>query len=102
MYIHFSVLFILNTFGALHCCQAFLSIGSAFPQPYIYFFQLGLLSMWLNHTQYGLVPDYLINLLQAYVQSWSLRSADQLILVVPSSKLKHREDHAFAVVACKL
>ena len=32
----------------------------------------------------------------------TLRSADQLRLVVPLSRLKQRRDHAFAVIAPKL
>lgn len=48
-----------------------------------------------------MAPDYLTELLKPYVPSRSLRSADQLILVTPRPKLKHRGDRAFAVVAPK-
>lgn len=50
----------------------------------------------------GLAPTYLSDLLQPHVPLRSLRSADQLLLVVPRSRLKHRGDRAFAVVAPKL
>ncbi|XP_032375874.1 uncharacterized protein LOC116692015 [Etheostoma spectabile] len=50
----------------------------------------------------GLAPSYLIQLLNRYTPSRSLRSADQLLLVVPGSKRKLRGDRAFSVCAPKL
>ena len=50
----------------------------------------------------GLAPPYLAQLLNKYTPSRSLRSADQLLLVVPKTRLKRRGDRAFAVAAPKL
>uniref|UniRef100_A0A669DV26 Reverse transcriptase domain-containing protein n=1 Tax=Oreochromis niloticus TaxID=8128 RepID=A0A669DV26_ORENI len=50
----------------------------------------------------GLAPSYLSDLLHQYTPQRSLRSSDQSLLAVPMSRLKHRGDRAFAVVAPKL
>ena len=50
----------------------------------------------------GLAPPYLSELLHPYIPALSLRSDDQLLLSVPKSKQKLREDHAFAVLDPKL
>ncbi len=50
----------------------------------------------------GLAPTFLSDLLQPHGSARSFRSADQLLMVVPRSRLKHRGDCAFAVVAPKL
>ncbi|XP_064205653.1 uncharacterized protein LOC135262574, partial [Anguilla rostrata] len=47
----------------------------------------------------GLAPPYLSELLHPYTPTRSLRSADQLLLRVPKTKLKLRGDRAFAVAA---
>ncbi len=47
----------------------------------------------------GLAPSYLADTLHPYTPLRSLRSADQSLLVVPKSKLKHRRDQAFPVIA---
>ncbi|XP_037548511.1 uncharacterized protein LOC119425058 [Nematolebias whitei] len=51
---------------------------------------------------HGLAPQYLSDLLQLYTPSRSLRSADQLLLVVPRSNRRLRGDRAFSVAAPKL
>nr|XP_061839065.1 uncharacterized protein LOC133621161 isoform X1 [Nerophis lumbriciformis]XP_061839075.1 uncharacterized protein LOC133621161 isoform X1 [Nerophis lumbriciformis] len=50
----------------------------------------------------NLAPTYLSDLLQPYCPTRSLRSADQLLLTVPDTRLKLRGDRAFAVAAPKL
>ena len=50
----------------------------------------------------GLAPPYLSELLQPYIPSRSLRSADQLLLAIPQTRLKCRGERAFAVAAPKL
>ncbi|XP_042352033.1 uncharacterized protein LOC121950173, partial [Plectropomus leopardus] len=50
----------------------------------------------------GLAPPYLSELLHPYTPSRSLRSADQLLLRVPKTRLKLRGDRAFSVAAPKL
>lgn len=50
----------------------------------------------------GLAPPYLAELLHPYIPSRSLRSADQLLLTVPRTRLKLRGERAFAVAAPKL
>ena len=50
----------------------------------------------------NLAPPYLSDLLQPYCPSRSLRSADQLLLTVPKTRLKLRGDRAFAAAAPKL
>lgn len=50
----------------------------------------------------GQAPGYLSDLLQTYTPLRSLRSSDLLLLAVPRSRLVHRGDRAFAVVAPKL
>ena len=50
----------------------------------------------------GLAPIYLSELLEPYAPTRALRSADQLLLVVPKAKLKLRGNRAFAVAAPKL
>ena len=50
----------------------------------------------------GLAPLYLSKLLHPYPTCRSLRSADQLLLRVPKTKLKLRGDRAFSVAAPKL
>ena len=50
----------------------------------------------------GLAPASLSDLLQPHVPSRSRRSADQLLLVVPRPRMKHRGDGAYASVAPKL
>uniref|UniRef100_A0A8C5AN71 Reverse transcriptase domain-containing protein n=1 Tax=Gadus morhua TaxID=8049 RepID=A0A8C5AN71_GADMO len=50
----------------------------------------------------GLAPPYLSELLIPYTPSRSLRSADQLFLATPRTRLKHRGERAFAVAAPKL
>ncbi len=49
----------------------------------------------------SLAPPYLSELLQPYTLSWSLRSADQLLLAVPKTRLKLTGNRAFAVAAPK-
>uniref|UniRef100_A0A8C6KQ30 Reverse transcriptase domain-containing protein n=1 Tax=Nothobranchius furzeri TaxID=105023 RepID=A0A8C6KQ30_NOTFU len=51
---------------------------------------------------HGLAPSYLSDLIQPYTPSRSLRSADQLLLIVPRTERKFRGDRAFAVAAPKL
>ncbi|KAF7643160.1 hypothetical protein LDENG_00244220, partial [Lucifuga dentata] len=48
------------------------------------------------------ISPVISDLLQTYTPSRSLRSADQLSLVVPKAKLKTRDDGAFSVAAPKL
>uniref|UniRef100_A0A669ET81 Reverse transcriptase domain-containing protein n=1 Tax=Oreochromis niloticus TaxID=8128 RepID=A0A669ET81_ORENI len=50
----------------------------------------------------GLAPSHLSDLLHRYAPQRSLRSSDQSLLAVPMSRLKHRGDRAFTVVAPKL
>lgn len=50
----------------------------------------------------GLAPSYLSELLHPYVPRCSLRSADQLLLRVPKTRLKLRGDPAFSVALPKL
>uniref|UniRef100_A0A669CTZ7 Reverse transcriptase domain-containing protein n=1 Tax=Oreochromis niloticus TaxID=8128 RepID=A0A669CTZ7_ORENI len=50
----------------------------------------------------GLAPAYMSDLLKPYVPTRSLRSAEQLLLSVPKSRLKLRGDRAFSIVAPKL
>ena len=50
----------------------------------------------------GLAPSYVSDLLKSYAPSRSLRSADQLLLAVPKTRLKTRGDRAFSVLAPKL
>ncbi|KAF7668426.1 hypothetical protein LDENG_00012790, partial [Lucifuga dentata] len=45
----------------------------------------------------GLAPPYPSDLLTLHTPTRSLRSADQMLLVVLRSRLKHRGDQAFAV-----
>lgn len=53
-------------------------------------------------TLHGLAPLYLSDLLHLHIPSRALRSADQLLLEVPRSRLKTRGDRAFAVAVPKL
>ncbi|KAF7646337.1 hypothetical protein LDENG_00189760, partial [Lucifuga dentata] len=46
-----------------------------------------------------LVPPYLSDLLTLHTPTRSLKSADQMLLVVPRSRLKHSGDWAFAVAS---
>ena len=50
----------------------------------------------------GLAPPYLSELLHPYAPTRSLRSADQLLLEEPRSRLKYRGDRAFSVAGPKL
>ncbi|XP_061735347.1 discoidin, CUB and LCCL domain-containing protein 2 isoform X1 [Nerophis ophidion] len=50
----------------------------------------------------NLAPTYLSDLLQPYCPTRSLRSADQLLLTVPDTRLKLRGDRTFAAAAPKL
>lgn len=50
----------------------------------------------------GLAPRYLSDLLVRYAPTRSLRSTDQLLLVVPKTKHKLRGDRAFSVLGPKL
>ena len=50
----------------------------------------------------SLAPPYLSSLLQPYCPPPSLRSADQLLLKVPKTRLKHRGDRSFSAAAPKL
>lgn len=47
----------------------------------------------------GLAPVYLSDLLKPHVPPCSLRSAEQLLLSVPKSRLKYRGDRAFSIAA---
>lgn len=49
-----------------------------------------------------LAPSYLSDLLNWYTPARWLRSADQMLLAVPRSRLKHRGDPCFHATACKL
>ncbi len=51
---------------------------------------------------HGLSPDYVTDLINVYQSSRSLRSNDQLLLMVPRSRLKFRGDRAFSVAAPRL
>uniref|UniRef100_A0A3B3QY49 Reverse transcriptase domain-containing protein n=1 Tax=Paramormyrops kingsleyae TaxID=1676925 RepID=A0A3B3QY49_9TELE len=51
---------------------------------------------------HGLAPSYISGLLKVHTPSRALRSADQLRLLIPPSRLKSRGDRAFAVMAPKL
>ncbi|CAJ1068890.1 uncharacterized protein LOC121950173%2C partial [Xyrichtys novacula] len=50
----------------------------------------------------GLAPSYLSELLHPYTSAQCLRSADQLLLEVPRSKLRLKGDGSFSVAAPKL
>lgn len=50
----------------------------------------------------GRAPIYLSDLSQSHALLRSLRSANQMLSMVPTSRLKHREAPSFAVVAPKL
>uniref|UniRef100_A0A669F551 Reverse transcriptase domain-containing protein n=1 Tax=Oreochromis niloticus TaxID=8128 RepID=A0A669F551_ORENI len=50
----------------------------------------------------GQAPAYIIELLQPYVPSRSLRSCDQGLLVIQHTRLKTKGDRAFATVAARL
>lgn len=52
--------------------------------------------MFTYKSLHGLAPTYLCDLLQPYIPSRSLRSADQLIFYVRRSRLKHRGNRVFA------
>lgn len=47
-------------------------------------------------------PDNLSDLLQLYTPSRALRSSDHLLLTLHKSRMVHRGDRAFAVVATKM
>ena len=51
---------------------------------------------------HGLAPSYLADLLRIHTPARALRSADQLVLDIPPSRLKSRGDRAFAVIGPKL
>ncbi|XP_062391362.1 uncharacterized protein LOC134079180 [Sardina pilchardus] len=51
---------------------------------------------------HGLAPTYLSDLLHHHIPSRALRSADQLLLEVPRTRLKTKGDRAFAVAAPSL
>ena len=51
---------------------------------------------------HGQAPTYLTGLVQRYVPGRALRSAEQGLLSVPSTRLKTKGDRAFQVVAPKL
>ena len=51
---------------------------------------------------HGLAPTYLSDILHHHIPSRALRSADQLLLDVPRTRLKTRGDRAFAVAAPRL
>ena len=51
---------------------------------------------------HGQAPSYLTDLVQPYVPERALRSAEQGLLVVPSTRLKTKGDRAFQVVAPSL
>uniref|UniRef100_A0A669DHZ7 Reverse transcriptase domain-containing protein n=1 Tax=Oreochromis niloticus TaxID=8128 RepID=A0A669DHZ7_ORENI len=50
----------------------------------------------------GQAPAYIIELLQPYVPSRSLRSCDQGLLVIQHTRLKTKGDRAFATMAARL
>ncbi|KAK5906507.1 hypothetical protein CgunFtcFv8_002367 [Champsocephalus gunnari] len=50
----------------------------------------------------GLAPAYIAELLHRYTPARALRSADQLLLVVPTTRLKTRGHRAFAAAGPRL
>ncbi|KAL3059775.1 hypothetical protein OYC64_014385 [Pagothenia borchgrevinki] len=50
----------------------------------------------------GLAPAYIAKLLHRYTPARALRSADQLLLIVPKTRLKTRGDRAFAAAGPRL
>ncbi len=48
---------------------------------------------------HGQAPAHISDLLHPYFTSWSLKSSDQGLLVVPRARLKTKGDRAFEVVA---
>ncbi|KAL3056624.1 hypothetical protein OYC64_019162 [Pagothenia borchgrevinki] len=50
----------------------------------------------------GLAPAYIAELLQRYTPTRALRSADQLLLIVPKTRLKTRGHRAFAAAGPRL
>ena len=50
----------------------------------------------------GLAPQYLSELLQLHAPTRALRSANQLLLVAPKTRLKPRGDRAFGAAAPRL
>lgn len=53
-------------------------------------------------SQNGQAPEYLSSLLQPYMHPRTLRSSDLLLLATSKSRLVHRGDRAFLVVAPKM
>ncbi len=51
---------------------------------------------------HGLSPDYVTDLINVYQSSRSLHSNDQLLVMVPRSRLKCRGDRDFSVAAPRL
>ena len=49
-----------------------------------------------------MAPAYIAELLQRYTPTRALRSADQLLLVVPKTRLKTRGHRAFAAAGPRL
>ena len=58
--------------------------------------------LFVFKARHGLAPSYISDLLKPYVPTRSLRSAGQMLLVVPKSNLVNRGDRAFSVAAPKL
>ncbi len=58
--------------------------------------------LYVFKAVHGLSPDYVTDLINVYQSSRSLRSNDQLLLMVPRSRLKCRGDRAFSVAAPRL
>ena len=50
----------------------------------------------------GLAPAYIADLIQRYTPARALRSADQMLLVVPKTRLKTRGHRAFAAAGPRL
>ncbi|KAF7658471.1 hypothetical protein LDENG_00012540, partial [Lucifuga dentata] len=62
-------------------------------------FKIFVLTFRVLHDQ---ALPYLVDLIQTYSASWSLRASGQKLLVIPRTCLKTRGDRAFQPIAPKL